>query len=58
MIISYAKYIGHSITEPSKEFIQIIKEYGIQKPLEINRDGVMMVTGTNGGLAMIMEKVE
>lgn len=49
LIISYHKYIGYSVTEPSPEFIQVIKEYGIHKPLEINRDGVMMVTGTNGG---------
>ena len=39
LIISYAKYIGYSVTEPSKEFIEIIKSYHIEKPLDINRDG-------------------
>lgn len=49
LIISYHKYIGYSVTEPSSEFAKVIQNHGIQKPLEINRDGVMMFTGTNGG---------
>lgn len=39
LIISYAKYIGYSVTEPSKEFIEVIKSYHIEKPIDINRDG-------------------
>lgn len=48
LIISYAKYIGYSVTEPSQEFIEVLQSHGIEKPLEINRDGIMMITGTGG----------
>lgn len=37
MIISYAKYIGYSVTEPSPEFIEVIHRHGIKKPLERKR---------------------
>lgn len=39
LIISYHKYIGYSVTEPSPEFIEVIRSHGIEKPLDINRDG-------------------
>jgi len=49
LTIRYAKYIGYSLTEPSQEFIEVIKRYGIEKPLAINRDGITMDTGIGGG---------
>jgi len=49
LMISYAKYIGYSITEPSPDFIEVIKSNGIEKPLDINRDSMTMVTGIGGG---------
>ncbi|MCI8286458.1 MAG: SprT-like family protein [Lachnospiraceae bacterium] len=48
LIISYAKYIGYSVTEPTPEFIEVLQIHGIEKPLEINRDGIMMITGIGG----------
>jgi len=39
LIISYRQYIGYSVTTPSPEFIEVLKEHGIEKPLDINRDG-------------------
>ena len=49
LIISYAKYIGYSVTEPSAEFTKIIQRYGIEKPLEINRDSITNPIGVSGG---------
>lgn len=56
--ISQAKYIGWSVTEPTLEFIQVLKENGIEKPVDMNRDGYAVGTmigiqgkgpnGTNG----------
>ena len=46
LIISYAKYIGYSVTEPSADFVEVIKSHGIEKPLDINRDGEL--PGTEG----------
>ena len=48
LIISYAKYIGYSVTEPSPEFIEVLQSHGIEKPLNINRDRMMGITGTGG----------
>lgn len=48
LIISYAKYIGYSVTEPSPEFIEVLQSHGIEKPLNINRDGMIGITGTGG----------
>ena len=48
LIISYAKYIGYSVTEPSQEFIEVVQGNGIEKPLDINRDGIRYITGTGG----------
>lgn len=52
LIISYAKYIGYSVTEPSDEFTQMMKENNVIKPIDINRDGVFFAglgtAGTNG----------
>lgn len=53
LIISYAQYIGYSVTEPSEEFIQVIREAGIEKPMDINRDGCIdlsAILGILGGL--------
>ena len=49
LIISYEKYIGHSVTDPSEQFIEVLKSYGIEKPLNINRGGIMGFTGIDGG---------
>lgn len=46
--ISYAKYIGYSVTEPSQEFIEVLQSNGIEKPMNINRDGVMGIAGIGG----------
>lgn len=67
LIISQARFIGWSLTAPSEEFIDVIKSHGIEKPLDINRDGdkdwykgltggdgniVIGVDGTAGGLVL------
>ena len=39
LLISYAQYIGYSVTEPSEAFVEVIRSHGIEKPLDINRDG-------------------
>ena len=53
LIITQAKYIGWSVTEPSPEFIEVIRSHGIEKPMDINRDGFQMdlatVLGVLGG---------
>lgn len=41
LIITYSKYIGWSVTEPAEDFIKIIREHGIAKPIDINRDGTL-----------------
>lgn len=48
LIISYAKYIGYSVTEPSQEFIKVIQDNRIEKPININRDGIVWGVGTGG----------
>lgn len=48
LIISYAKYIGYSVTEPSQEFVEVLQNNGIEKPMNINRDGVMGIAGIGG----------
>ena len=50
LIISQAKYIGWSVTQPSEEFINVIKDYEIEKPIDINRDGIRfgISVGTDG----------
>lgn len=48
LIISYAQYIGYSVTEPSQELLRIIEEAGITKPLDINRDGYMDIASIMG----------
>ena len=40
--ISYAKYIGYSVTEPTQQLMNLIDEYGLHKPIDINRDGVFV----------------
>lgn len=53
LIISYAKYIGYSVTEPSQQFIEVLRDAGIEKPMDINRDGVIdlsAILGILGGL--------
>lgn len=51
LIISQGKYIGWSITEPSQGFIEVIRSHGIEKPMDINRDGerYIGVMGLPGG---------
>ena len=48
LLISYAQYIGYSVTQPSQEFIEVLKSHEIEKPLEINRDGIWAITGIGG----------
>lgn len=49
LLISYAKYIGWSVTNPTSGFINTLKENGIEKPLDINRDGEKFIAvGING----------
>jgi hypothetical protein len=49
LIISQAPYIGWSVTAPSPEFIEVIRENGIEKPLDINRDGYDSTWGGAAG---------
>ena len=49
--ISYAKGIGWSVTEPTPEFCEVLLGNGIEKPLDINRDGCLSIgiwTGLKG----------
>lgn len=48
LIISKAPYIGWSVTEPSLEFSEVIHSNGIEKPLDINRDGYYSSWGAGG----------
>lgn len=53
LLISQAQYIGWSVTAPSEEFINVLKDHGIEKPMNINRDGELMaaligIIGTAG----------
>jgi hypothetical protein len=51
LIISYRQYIGYSVTEPSEEFISVVRNAGIEKPIDMNREGFAYITvtgGTNG----------
>jgi len=50
LILSYDKYIGWSITQPSEEFIKFIHQCGIEKPMDINRDGALIDMATLIGL--------
>lgn len=49
--VEYVKYIGYSKTFPSQQLLDVIKEYNLGKPLEINRSGFIEdnieVTGTD-----------
>ena len=44
LIISQGKYIGWSKTEPGEAFKNVLKEHGIKKPIDINRDGIIDMT--------------
>lgn len=48
LIISYVKYIGYSVTEPSPGFVEVVKNNGIEKPLDINREGAAWPGGAGG----------
>ena len=50
LLISQAKYIGWSVTEPSPEFIEVIRSHGIEKPMDINRDGFQVDMATILGI--------
>ena len=43
LIITYQQYIGYSVTEPSEQFIEVLNANGIEKPLDINRDGGVFI---------------
>ena len=43
LIISYQQYIGYSVTAPSEAFIEVLKNNGIEKPSDINRDGGVFI---------------
>ena len=49
LIITQGKYIGWSITEPSPAFIEVLKQYNITKPMDINRDGELLIPLGKGG---------
>ena len=51
LAISYAKYIGYSVTEPTQQFVDLIDEYGLKKTIDINRDGAVIdiTVGIGGG---------
>jgi hypothetical protein len=52
LVISQAPSIGWSVTQPSLEFCEVLHRNGIEKPLDINRDGAygfdMGVNGPGG----------
>lgn len=51
LIITQGKYIGWSVTEPSEGFKKVLSDYGIVKPLDINRDGEMLdIAAILGGI--------
>ncbi|WP_099467414.1 SprT-like domain-containing protein [Konateibacter massiliensis] len=50
LIITYKKYIGYSVTQPSEDLIKVIEQYGIKKPIDINRSEFMELSlGTTPG---------
>lgn len=51
LAISYAKYIGYSVTEPTQQLMDLIDEYGLKKTIDINRDGAVIdiAVGIDGG---------
>ena len=49
LLIGYHKYIGYSLTEPTPEFIQVLNDNGIEKPIDINRDGEIWFGGLGIG---------
>ena len=42
LIITRANGIGWSVTTPSESFIEVLREHGIEKPIDINRDGLFL----------------
>ena len=48
LIITYEKYIGYSRTYPSQDFVEVLNANGIEKPLDINRDGEVRFIGLGG----------
>ncbi len=49
LIITRADGIGYSVTAPSEKFIEVLKENGIEKPLDINRETEFLKGGVEGG---------
>ncbi|MBQ7507018.1 MAG: SprT-like domain-containing protein [Lachnospiraceae bacterium] len=47
--ISYAQGIGYSATEPRDDFKEILKEYGIAKPIDLNRESMKEFKGIDVG---------
>lgn len=54
LIITQEKYIGYSVTAPSPDFAAVLQTYGIQKPMEMNRDSF---TIDMNGLMGILGKI-
>lgn len=48
LIVSKARDIGWSVTEPSQEFTEVLGRHGITKPIDMNRDGCVMEKPTTG----------
>lgn len=48
--ISYSQYIGWSITEPTQNLKNVIKEYGLDKEIDYVRIGEHMQAGGSGGI--------
>ena len=42
LIITRADGIGWSVTQPSENFINVLKKHNIEKPIDINRDGLIL----------------
>ena len=51
LAISYAKYIGYSVTEPTQQLMDLIDDYGLKKTIDIIRDGAVIdiFVGIGGG---------
>ncbi|KAB1438694.1 SprT-like domain-containing protein [Candidatus Galacturonibacter soehngenii] len=47
--VEYVKYIGYSKTTPSEQLKQVIEEYRLGKPMELNRGTEVNYVGGSGG---------
>lgn len=57
LIITQAKGIGWSVTQPSPQFIEVLRKHEIEKPININRDGLILdiigKLGTGGAVTTV-----